>query len=111
MLNYTFNNNIVNSVKQECIPAGCVPPAAVAVSGVSPPGTPPRAGDTREQAPLQSRPAPLGAGTPWDQVPPGSRHPLLWTEFLTHASENITLPQTSFAGDNYKNILEEEQFT
>ena len=21
-----------------------------------------------------------------------------WTEFLTHASENITLPQTSFAG-------------
>ena len=22
----------------------------------------------------------------------------LWTEFLTHASENITLPQTSFAG-------------
>ena len=26
-----------------------------------------------------------------------------WTEFLTHASENITLPQTSFAGG--KNIL------
>ena len=25
----------------------------------------------------------------------------LWTEFLTHASENITLPQTSFAGGNY----------
>ena len=24
-----------------------------------------------------------------------------WTEFLTHASENITLPQTSFAGSNY----------
>ena len=23
-----------------------------------------------------------------------------WTEFLTHASENITLPQTSFAGGN-----------
>ena len=29
--------------------------------------------------------------------------PLLWTEFLTHASENITLPQTSFAGG--KNVL------
>ena len=28
--------------------------------------------------------------------------PLLWTEFLTHAYENITLPQTSFAGG--KNI-------
>ena len=26
--------------------------------------------------------------------------PPLWTEFLTHASENITLPQTSFAGGN-----------
>ena len=24
----------------------------------------------------------------------------LWTEFLTHASENITLPRTSFAGGN-----------
>ena len=24
--------------------------------------------------------------------------PPLWTEFMTHASENITLPQTSFAG-------------
>ena len=23
-----------------------------------------------------------------------------WTEFLTHATENITLPQTSFAGGN-----------
>ena len=34
-----------------------------------------------------------------------SRHalrqtPLPWTEFLTHAAENITLPQTSFAGGN-----------
>ena len=42
---------------------------------------------------------PLGPGT----LPPRTRHPLgpgtpLWTEFLTHASENITLPQTSFAG-------------
>ena len=30
------------------------------------------------------------------------RPPPLWTEFLTHASENITLPQTSFAGGNNK---------
>ena len=29
--------------------------------------------------------------------------PPLWTEFLTHASENITLSQTSFAGG--KNCL------
>ena len=35
-----------------------------------------------------------------------SRHPRadtpLWTEFLTHAYENITLPQTSFAGGKNK---------
>ena len=31
----------------------------------------------------------------WDTSPPP-----LWTEFLTHASQNITLPQTSFAGGN-----------
>ena len=24
-----------------------------------------------------------------------------WIEFVTHATENITLPQTSFAGGNY----------
>ena len=28
--------------------------------------------------------------------------PPLWTEFLTHAYENITLPQTSFAGGKNK---------
>ena len=32
----------------------------------------------------------------WDTTP------LVSTEFLTHASENITLPQTSFAGGNYR---------
>ena len=30
------------------------------------------------------------------------RYPL-WTEFLTHASENTTLPETSFAGGNKEN--------
>ena len=43
-----------------------------------------------------------GADTPptsSEQAPPGSRPPP-WTEFLTHASENITLPQASFAGGN-----------
>ena len=38
-------------------------------------------------------PGPGGVCT-WSGTPP------LWTEFLTHASENITLPQTSFAGGN-----------
>ena len=36
---------------------------------------------------------------------PGQALPPLWTEFLTHASENITLPQTSFAGgNNFRNL-------
>ena len=33
------------------------------------------------------------------------RYSPLWTEFLTHASENITLPQTSFAGGNKKFVI------
>ena len=39
-----------------------------------------------------------GGCVPGQVLPP-------WTEFLTHASQNITLPQTSFAGGNklYKN--------
>ena len=47
--------------------------------------------------------------TPWYQEPPQDQTPLppgpgtpLWTETLTHATENITLPQTSFAGGKYK---------
>ena len=31
--------------------------------------------------------------TPLRQTPPGQTPPTLWTEFLTHACENITLPQ------------------
>ena len=54
--------------KQESIPVGCVPSAAVAVGGVSacPGGV-----------------CPVHAGI----------HPPKWTEFLTHACENITFPQ------------------
>ena len=42
----------------------------------------------------------------WDTTPPNTckacwdTTPSPWTEFLTHASENISLPQTSFAGGN-----------
>ena len=67
--------------------------------------------------------SPLGVGLEtckacWDTTPPAARHagipppptphpppPPPWTEFLTHATENITLPQTSFAGGN-KNAFE-----
>ena len=31
---------------------------------------------------------------------PGTRPPPLWTETLTHATQNITLPQTLFASGN-----------
>ena len=33
--------------------------------------------------------------------PPHNHTPPLWTEFLTHTSENITLPQTFFVGSKY----------
>ena len=98
--------------EQECIPVGCLPPAAVAVCWVwawrSPgcgPGDPPwvwtlrpprcRPGDPPWiPARHAGIPSAMHAGIP---SPPPHR-----TEFLTHASENITLPQTqtSFAGGN-----------
>ena len=43
------------------------------------------------QSPLPRMHTPLDA-----DAPPGCRPP--WTEGMTHACENITLPQTSFAG-------------
>ena len=52
---------------------------------------------------------PVGCLLPWGLVLGGvvSQHALTetppWTEFLTHAYENITLPQTSFAGCNNLN--------
>ena len=35
-------------------------------------------------------------------MPPCHAHPPPWTETLTHATQNITLPQTSFAGGKYE---------
>ena len=91
-----------NIIKQECIPVGCIPPVAIAIRG----GlhqTPPRAGTPPDQTPPPEQTPPLGAGTPPDQAPPGAdTPPPPWTEFLTHASENITFPQTLFAGGNYQ---------
>ena len=90
---------------KECIPVGCVPPAAVAVWGGSPPGTLPWTMHVPlgPGTPLPLDQAPPRPGTPLDQAPPGpdtppAPGPPLSTEFLTHACENITLPQTSFAG-------------
>ena len=80
-------------IRQECIPVWCVPPAAVAICwrvvsawrpprvwAWRPPGCGP--GDPPGQTP-QPPPLDVGLETP---AP-------LWTEFLTHASENIILPQ------------------
>ena len=76
--------------------------------GGAPPGIPPGPGPPWDQAPPpgqaapQSRPpqnqAPsiIGADPPEQTPPPaGPGNPSLWKEFLTHACENITLPQTS----------------
>ena len=111
---------------KKCIPVGCVPPTAVAVCwgclpqcwytprvwAWRPPGVgleTPRCG-TEETPPGQTPQLP-----PWvcawrrarhAGIPPGDLQDMLGyhhppsTEFLTHASENITLPQTSFAGGN-----------
>ena len=64
-----------------------------------------RSSSGREGFPLGSPPGPGPPGTrppPGPGIPPGSRPPDQAppprTEFLTHAYENITLPQTSFAG-------------
>ena len=47
--------------------------------------------------------------TPPDTDPPGGRNlpaPTLWTEGMTHACENITLPQTSFTGGKKLNVVD-----
>ena len=63
-------------MQQECIQVRCVPSAAVAVCwGVSGQGVSAQGGAVVCQHALRQTPTPL------------------WTEFLTHACENITLPQ------------------
>ena len=68
--------------KQECIPVGCVLPACCPYL---PACTAPRGCTWLGGVPAQ------GVYLPRYSLPP-------WTEFLTHATDNITLPQTSFAG-------------
>ena len=82
--------------QQECIPVGCVPYARwlypIVSNGVFCPPTPP---NLRYRPPLEADPlwmqTPLDADPPWMQTPPVNR--------MTHRCKNITLPQTSFAGD------------
>ena len=78
-----------NDAKQECIPVRCVPSDAVAVrgGGVSDQG---RRVSDQMGCVLRGRGSAQGGVCPsacWDtHLPP-------WTEFLTHACENITFPQ------------------
>ena len=88
--------------KQECIPVGCIPPAHWLYLIASAMHTPchahpsPRMHTMPCMAPCHAcSPA---THTPCHICPPATHAPLqctspLWTEFLTNASENITLPQ------------------
>ena len=80
-------------MKQECILVGCVQPACcpylpacTAPGGYLPGGVPARR--------RGGVPARRGVCLPRYSPPP-------WTDLLTHATENITLPKTSFAGGNH----------
>ena len=89
-----------------CTPPGYAHPPGHAHSlgmhaptGIHPPGhaCPP----ATHASPSHAHPWPCmppSYACPWPCTSPQPRMPSLWTEFLTHASENITLPQTSFAG-------------
>ena len=99
-LNFQKKKHFFCNLKKECIPVGCEPHAAVAVccgGGCLPKCmlgyTPwawwsPRVWAWRPPSCLPDPPtSPPGVGLDTPTSPP------LWTEFLTHASENITLPQ------------------
>ena len=85
-------NNMLN---QECIPVGCLSSAGLAVGGGCLSG---------RCLPRGCLPGGVCPSACWDSQPPGQTrgvsalvhagiHTPLWTEFLTHACENITFPQ------------------
>ena len=80
------------SIKQECIPVGCVPPAHWPYLVVSAMHAPCHTCPPAMHAPLLPCMPPPHHACPLPRMPPAMHAPL-WTEFLTHASENITLPQ------------------
>ena len=91
-----------NEKEQECIPVGCVPHACCPYL---PACTVPEGGVPARGVYLPGGCTCPGGVPAWGGVPAHVLPPLpLWTEFLTHATENITLPQTSFAGG--KNVYE-----
>ena len=112
-----MHSSRMRTARSSSRPGGLHPPPPEQTPPEQTPPAPDQAHPTWEQTP--SRPStPLGADSldkapPWTRQSPAARHAgiahlpaarhagippptLLWTEFLTHASENITLPQTSF---------------
>ena len=75
-------NEVNVSEVQECIPVGCAPPPLVVVSPAHAPPT--------THAPLATHPLPCMSSATYAYPPP--------RQWLTYASENITLHQTLFAG-------------
>ena len=119
--------------KQECIPVGCVPPAEMAFSLATHapwPRTPPcHACSPATHAPCHACPLPhmppaMHASSPCPcmppvmhlpghtcpppnmHTPPPAMHTPLWTEFLIHTCENITLPQLVAGGNKVTSVFE-----
>ena len=97
---------------QECIPVGCVPPACYPypiVSHVSRgdcPTPPPQADPPGCRPPGGRPPSYVTCDACWG----ANHHPLLpspppCTEGMINACENITLPQTSFAGGKNGDVI------
>ena len=95
---FDIARNKIEKKKQECIPVGCVP---LASCPYLPACTAPGVGGLPARGVYLPRGCTCVRGVPARGV-----YSPLCTEFLTHATENITLPQTSFAGGkNYDHSL------
>ena len=90
----SFNDIYYPPMKKDCIPVECIPPACWPYLPVC---------TAQGGCLLPGGACSGGCGIPVcieaDPSPPP------WTEFLTHATENITLLQTSFVGGNYKKVM------
>ena len=85
------------SPSMHCSQGGYLVPGVYLVPGGVPGlGGVPGPGNVEGVPGLGGVPGPRGCTWSWGEYQP--RYSPLWTEFLTHAPENITLPQTSFAG-------------
>ena len=92
--------NKISPTRQECIPVGCIPPASVAVSGEGVyRGACVSAQGCVCLGRFQPRGVPAQGVSAWGVSATPRGH--------TDACENITLPQTSFAGGKYGILISE----